>query len=94
MDTMFMNSKNSRTSDPHRLLLNLTDKINLKKNDNYVALSNLSIYYTWKNNHTKIVNLKYQLRHGMRNLNYLMDHILYLVLKIILNISLKTWKKD
>ena len=49
MDTMFMNSKNSRTSDPHRLLLNLTDKINLKKNDNYVALSNLSIYYTWKN---------------------------------------------
>ena len=49
MDTIFMNSKNSRTSDPHRLLLNLTDKINLKKNDNYVALSNLSIYYTWKN---------------------------------------------
>ena len=49
MNIIFMNSKNSRTSDPHRLLLNLTDKINLKKNDNYVALSNLSIYYTWKN---------------------------------------------
>ena len=31
MDTVFMNSKNSKTSDPHRLLLNLTDKINLKK---------------------------------------------------------------
>ena len=43
-----MNSKNSETSDPHRLLLSLTDKINLKKSDKYVALSNLNIYYTWK----------------------------------------------
>ena len=41
-----MNSKNSKTSDPHKLLLNLTDKINLKRSDKYVALSNLSIYYT------------------------------------------------
>ena len=38
MDTMFMNSKNSKISDPHRLLLNLTDKINLKRSDKYVAL--------------------------------------------------------
>ena len=43
-----MNSKNSETSDPHRLLLNLTDKINLSyKLDKYVALSNR--YYTLKN---------------------------------------------
>ena len=49
MDTIFMSSKNTGTCDPHRLLLNLTDKINLKKSDKYVALSNLSIYYTWKN---------------------------------------------
>ena len=46
MDTIFMNSQNSKTSDLHKLLLNLTDKINLKKSDKYVALSNLSIYYT------------------------------------------------
>ena len=45
MDAVFMNSKNSRTSDPHRLLLNLTDERNFK----YVALLNLIIYYTWKN---------------------------------------------
>ena len=38
-----MNSKNSGTSDPHRLLLNLTDKINLERSDKYLALSNLSI---------------------------------------------------
>ena len=43
-----MNSENSKTSDPHRLLLNLTDKINLKRSDKYVALSNLSYYCTWK----------------------------------------------
>ena len=44
-----MNSENSKTSDPHRLLLDLWDKINLKRSDKYVALSNLTIYYTWKN---------------------------------------------
>ena len=44
-----MNSKNSGTSDRHRLLLNLTDTINKKKSDKYVALSKLSIHCTWKN---------------------------------------------
>ena len=41
-----MNSKNSKTSDPHRLLLDLSDKTNLKRSYNYTALSNFSIYYT------------------------------------------------
>ena len=49
MNTIFINSENSKTSDTHRLLLNLSDKIKLKRSDKYVALSNLSIYYTWKN---------------------------------------------
>ena len=49
MDTIFMNSEKSKTSDPHRLLLNLSDKINLKKSDKNVALLDLSIYYTRKN---------------------------------------------
>ena len=49
MNAIFKNSRNSKTSDPHRLLLNLTDKINLRRKDKYIALSNLSIYYTWKN---------------------------------------------
>ena len=45
-----MNSKNSKTSEPHRLLLDCTDVINLKRSgDKYVAVSNPSIYYTWKN---------------------------------------------
>ena len=37
MDTIFMNSDNSKTSDPHLVLLNLSDKINLKGSDKYVA---------------------------------------------------------
>ena len=49
MDIIIMNSGNSKTSDPQRLLLNLSHKINLKRSNKYVALSNLSIYYIWKN---------------------------------------------
>ena len=46
MDTIFMNSENSKTSDPYRLLLNRSDKIKMKRSDKYVVLSNFSIYYT------------------------------------------------
>ena len=46
MDAIFMNSENNKASDSHRLLLNLSDKLNLKRSDKYVVLSNLSIYYT------------------------------------------------
>ena len=56
-----MNSKNSGTWDPHRLLLNLTDKMNLKKSDKYVSLSNLSIYYTWKNIKKSYKNNKFKI---------------------------------
>ena len=44
MNAILMNSKNSKTSDPHRLLLNLIDKIDLRRKDKYSALWNLSIY--------------------------------------------------
>ena len=43
MDNIFMNSGNSKTSGTHRILLNLPDKLNLKRSDKYVILSNLSI---------------------------------------------------
>ena len=48
MGTIFMNSKNSKISDPYKLLLNLTEKTTLNGSDKYVALSNLSIYCAWK----------------------------------------------
>ena len=43
-----MNSENSKTSDPHKLLFKLSERLR-KRNNKYVVLSNLSIYYTWKN---------------------------------------------
>ena len=49
MHTVFMNSENSKTSNPHRLLIKLPDKVKLKRSNKYIALSNLLIYYTWKN---------------------------------------------
>ena len=46
MDTIFMNSENSRTSEYHVLVLKLVDKLDLRRSQKNVALSNLSIYYT------------------------------------------------
>ena len=61
MNTIFVNSGNSKTPDLHRLLLNLSDKINLKRSDKYVALSNLSIYYIWKNIKRSYKNNKFKI---------------------------------
>ena len=48
MDTKFMNSKNSKTCDLHKLLL-IFQKKNKYRSNKYVGLSNYSITYTWKN---------------------------------------------
>ena len=68
-----MNSENSKTSDPHRLVLYLEDEIVVWRSDKHIALSNLSIYNTWKNKkpYIKTINLKYKLQHGLINSNYL-----------------------
>ena len=49
MDTTFMNSENSKTSEYHVLVLKLTHKLDLRRGQKTVALSSLSIHYTWKN---------------------------------------------
>ena len=59
MNTIFMNSENSKTSDPHRLLLILTDK--MRRKDKYVALSNHSIYYARKNTKKSYRNNKFKI---------------------------------
>ena len=56
-----MNSENSETSETRRLLINLANKIDLEINDNYVALSNLSINYTWKNIKKSYKNNKFKI---------------------------------
>ena len=87
MDTIFMNSKSSKTSKPHVLTLKLTSKLDLRIGEKVIALSNLSIYYTWRKIkvHTITINLKYPHPHGIINLNCLMDHITYQIFKITLN---------
>ena len=60
MNTSFMNSENSKMSDPDRLSLNLTDSTDLRWKDKYIALLNLSIYYTWRNTKTSYQNNKFK----------------------------------
>ena len=82
MYTIFMNFQNSQISDPYRVLLNLTDKINLKRSEKYAALSNLSIYYTWKNikSSYRTINVKYVGQRGMLYESWIMLYIRYLKL--------------
>ena len=49
MDTIFMNSENSKISKPHVLILQLSNKVNSRRGEKSIAWSNLSIYYKWKN---------------------------------------------
>ena len=56
-----MNTKNSKTSAPHRFKLDLTDKLNLKNPNKNMALANLSIYYTWKNIKSEYKNNKFKI---------------------------------
>ena len=74
-----MNSKASETSDPHTLMYNISNEINLKRNDKYVALSNLSISCTWKNIKKSYENDKFKISaHTSNNkLNFQIDHNLY-----------------
>ena len=61
MDTIFMNSENSKTSEPHVLILKLTDKLDLRKGEKSITLSSLSIYYTWKNIKSSYNNNKFKI---------------------------------
>ena len=63
MDTIFVNSEN----DPYRLLLNLSDQINVKRSEKYVAFFNLSIYDTWKNMKMSYKNNKFKVSHPTLN---------------------------
>ena len=88
MDTIFMDSENSRTSEYHVSMLKLTNKLDLRRGQKTVALSNLSIDYTWEIVKSSYNNNKFKilLQRGVKNLSYQMDHIQYQIFKIILNI--------
>ena len=61
MDTIFMNCRNSKTSKPHVFILKLTDKLDLRREEKIIALSNLSIYYTWKKIKSSYNNNKFRI---------------------------------
>ena len=61
MNTIFMNSKNNKTSELHVLILNFTDKLDLRRGEKNIALSNISIYYTWRNIKSSCNNNKFEI---------------------------------
>ena len=61
MDTIVMNSKNSKTSEHNVLEFKLTDKLDLRRGQKTVVLSNLCIYYTWKNVKSSDNNNKFKI---------------------------------
>ena len=92
MDRIFMNSENSKTSEYHVLVLKLTDELHLRRGQKTVALSNLSIYYTWKNikssynnNRFKISaptwNQEFELPDGSYSISDIQDYFEYILKK-------------
>ena len=94
METIFMNTENSNTNEPHRFKMDLTDKLNLKNPNKNMALANLSTIILGKilNQNTITINLKFLLQLGMILLIYLMVLILLQIFRIILNLSSKNMK--
>ena len=79
MDTIFMNSENSKTSKPHVLILKLTNKLDLRIGEKIIALSNLSIYYTWKNIKSSYNNKNFQISAPTWNYKFQLPDGLYSV---------------
>ena len=92
METFFINTKNSKTNEPHRLQYNLIDKLDLKNPNKNMALASLSIYYTWKNvksiyNNDKFKisaptwNDMFDLPDGSYNIPAMQDYMEYIIKK-------------
>ena len=87
-----MNSENSKTSEPHILILKLTNKLDLRIGENIIALSNFSICYTWKdikNSYNKnkfeisapTWNDKFELPNGSYSVSDIQDYFEYILEK-------------
>ena len=92
METFFMNSKNSKTSEPNRFKYDLIDKLDLRNPNKNMVLANLSIYYTWKNVKSTYYNNKFKisaptwnetfdLPDGSYNISEIQDYIEYIIKK-------------
>ena len=86
METIFVNTENSKANEPHKFVLNLSQKLGLRSSDKHVALQNLSIYCTWKNirkqwkkNKLEIIaptwKDEFELRDGSYSVSNIQDYI-------------------
>ena len=85
-----MNTENSKTNEPHKFVLNLSQRLDLRSSNKHVALQNLSIYYKWKNirkqykNHKlKVIaptwNDEFDLPDGSYSVSDVQDYIEYII---------------
>ena len=92
METIFMNTSNSKNSEPNEFIYNFIDKLNIKNPNKNMALANLSIYYTWKNIKSVYNNNKFEisaptwndtfdLPDGSCSINDIEDHFEYVIKK-------------
>ena len=83
METIFMNPKNSKTSEPHKFVLNLSQRLGLRSSDKHVALQNVSIYYTWKNIRKQYNNNKLKIiaPDGSYSVSDIQDYIEHIIKK-------------
>ena len=92
METIFMNTSNSKTNKSNRFVYQFTDKLNLKNLNKNIALANLSIYYTWKNIKSEYNNNKFKifaptwndefnLPRGSYSVFYIRDYLEYIIKK-------------
>ena len=87
-----MNTENSKMREPRKFILNLSQWLGLRSSNKYVALQDLSIYYTWKNirkqyknNKLKIIapawNDEFGLPDGFYSVSDIQDYIQYIIKK-------------
>ena len=92
LKTIFMNTENSKTSEPHTFVLNLSQRLDSRSSNKHVALQNLSIYYTWKSVRKQYKNDKlkiiaptwydeFELSDGSYSMSDIQDHIKYIITK-------------
>ena len=86
METIFINTENSKMNELHKFLLYLSQRLDLISSDKHIALQTLSIYYTWKNIRKQYKNNK------LKMIVYQMVPILCQIFQTISNISLKSVK--
>ena len=90
METIFTNTENSKTSEPHKFKLDLADNLHLKNPNKNMTLANLSIYYTWKNIRSEYNNNKFKisaptwndtfnLPDGSYSIEYIQDYFEFII---------------